>query len=223
MMLTKTNYTVDPWILQEAVKSLPKETFRVPINYPTGDFFYDPWQMDATYIGTVWDKLILAIKEPIGEARIVTLNPKQSYQTHADIDDRFHLNITGEESYLIDLLFGKLHKLNADGVWYDMDAGREHTAANFGRTDRVQLVVRKLLKRGHFDDPINVTVISNLPSADDSRFMFDNRISPWLNNANKQGKLDNFSHTETSAKFTIERSMMDELKFIAGELFDIQH
>jgi hypothetical protein len=47
-----------------------------------------------------------------------------SYTSHADIDDRWHLSLTAEQSYLIDLDNMQMHKIDIDGYWYDMDAGK---------------------------------------------------------------------------------------------------
>ena len=221
-MLSKTNYTVDPYLLQEAIKSFSSTDFKTTLNRPTGNFFYDPWETKTELMGTVWDKLLLSIKEPIGEARLIVLKPQMSYHAHADIDDRWHLNLQGEFSYLIDLEFNKIHKLNSDGIWYEMDAGRLHTASNFGRFDRIQLVVRKLLTRSKQEDLVHVRLLSNIPTLDDSRFMFDNKISKWLNTCNSNGKLNNFTHSPTCVEFDIDESLIKELQFICGDDFKVE-
>lgn len=218
-MLTKTNYTVSPELLQEAVDSILSAEFKTTINQPTGDFFYDPWIIKDEFKGTVWEKLLDTIKEPIGEARFIILSPQQSYHSHADIDDRFHLNLKGEMSYLVDLDSSLVHKLSADGIWYSMDAGRIHTASNFGRFDRVQLVVRKNLIRSNLPNLVSIKVTSNIPTLDDSRFMFDNKVSPWLNAANKNKKINNFKHSQTHVEFDIDQSLLKELEFILGKDF----
>ena len=146
-MLTPTNYTVESILFQEACRSLPNEVMKTTINKPTGNFFYDPWILKDEYKGTVWETLYNSLPVVKGEARIIILDPRQCYQVHADIDDRYHLNILGDNSYLIDLVRDIMHPLAQDGIWYDMDASFLHTATNFGRRARVQLVVRKLLKK----------------------------------------------------------------------------
>jgi hypothetical protein len=221
-MLSKTKYTVDPKLIQLALKSFETEDFRTTINQPTGNFFYDPWVIKPEYKGTVWELLLNAIEEPIGEARIISLNPKMSYQAHADIDDRFHLNLAGEESYLSDLESRTLHKLTTDGIWYLMNAGKVHTASNFGRIQRVQLVVRQNLKRGSLTKPVRVKLLSNIPSIDDSRFLFDSTVSPWLNLANKNGIIDNFSYSPTCVEFDVEETSISELTQTLGNNFRIE-
>ena len=121
-MITETSYTVDPSLFQEACYSLPKHGMKTAINEPTGNFFYDPWILKTEYKGTVWETLYNSLPVTKGEARIIILDPNQCYQIHADIDDRYHLNILGEKCYLIDLDDNIMHFLKTDGIWYNMDA-----------------------------------------------------------------------------------------------------
>lgn len=220
-MLTKTEYTVDPDWIQEALTQLPGQDFRTPINQPIGDFFYDPWVIKPEFKNTVWEKLVNSIAEPVGEARIIVLKPQMSYHIHSDIDDRFHLNLQGESSYLIDFSNEKLHHLEADGQWYYMDAGRLHTASNYGRIDRVQLVVRKNLVRAELSNPKYVKIYSNISTLDDSRFVFDNTVSLWLNRANKRRIISNFKHSPTVVEFDIESDCYQELVDVLGNNFRI--
>ena len=156
-----------------------------------------------------------------GEARIIILDPAQCYQIHADIDDRYHLNLLGEECYLIDLVIEQLHKLEQNGFWYNMDASYLHTASNFGRRARIQLVVRHLLKQNKLIKPVPVSLSTTISNTDDARFMFDNTLSPWFNEANKLGFINNFSHTPISIKFNIEESKIDSFKNILPPEFKI--
>ena len=220
-MLTRTNYTVDTSLFQEACTRLPKHGMKTTINEPTGNFFYDPWVLKDEYKGTVWETLYNSLPVSKGEARIIILDPAQCYQIHADIDDRFHLNILGEECYLIDLIREQLHRLEQDGVWYDMDAGMLHTATNFGRRARVQLVVRKLLKKNKLENPKEVLLSTTIADPNDARFLFDNNISSWLNEANKLGFINNFSNSPIGVKFNIEESKLESLKNILPEEFKI--
>lgn len=186
--------------------------FRVPINQPTGTQFYDPWIITDEFKGTVWEQLLNTLPGPVGEARIITLNPGACYQSHADIDDRYHLNIQSEEAYLIDLENQRMHKLQRDGKWYDMDAGRLHTAVNFGRLHRVQLVVRKLLNDVTLTDSVQVTLTSEGLSKEDARYLFDNILSTWLNKANKLKIIKNFKFGTNTIKFDLEKQYVDDLK-----------
>lgn len=220
-MLTKTHYTVDTSLFQEACHHLPKHRMKTTINQPTGNFFYDPWVLKAEYVGTVWETLYNSLPAVKGEARIIILDPNQCYQIHADIDDRYHLNILGEECYLMDLVREQMYRLEQDGIWYNMDAGLLHTATNFGRRARVQLVVRHLLKSNKLIDPVEVSVSTTISNTDDSRFLFDSHVSPWLNEANKLGFINNFSYTPISVKFNLERSKLESLKNMLPNEFKI--
>ena len=217
-MLTRTHYTVDTSLFQEACYHLPKHGMKTTINQPTGDFFYDPWIIKDEYKGTVWETLYNSLPVSKGEARIIILDPAHCYQIHADIDDRYHLNILGEECYLMDLVREQMFRLEQDGSWYDMDAGFLHTATNFGRRARVQLVVRKLLKKNKLEHPVEVSLSTTIANTDDARFLFDSHISPWLNSANKNGYISNFSYSSPFVKFNIEQDKLESLKnYLPGE------
>jgi hypothetical protein len=220
-MLTSTNYTVNPNLFQEARSQLPEEGMKTTINQPTGDFFYDPWVLKDEYKDTVWETLYKSLPVAKGEARIIILDPGQAYTIHADIDDRYHLNILGDNSYLIDLVREIMHPLSQDGIWYDMDASFLHTATNFGRRARVQLVVRKLLKKNNLINPVEVSLATTIDNPDHARFLFDNTMSPWLNGANKAGYINNFTQGNVSIKFNIEQDKLESLKRILPEEFKI--
>jgi len=220
-MLTSTNYTVDTTLFQEACQHLPKGAMKTTINRPTGDFFYDPWILKDEYTGTVWETLYNSLPLTKGEARIIILDPGQCYQIHADIDDRYHLNILGENSYLIDLVRESMHSLSQDGIWYDMDASFLHTATNFGRRARVQLVVRKLLKKNKLTNPVAVSVATSIDTPNYARFLFDNTMSPWFNEANKLGFINSFVQGEVTIKFNIEQDRLQSLKRILPSEFII--
>ena len=211
-MLTSTNYTVDPILFQEACIQSANESMKIVINQPTGSFFYDPWVLKDEYKGTIWETLYNSLPVGKGEARIIVLKSNQCYQIHADIDDRYHLNIRGESCYLIDLIRDQMYPLDQDGIWYNMDTSFLHTAANFGRYPRLQLVVRHLLKNNKLKDPVAVALSTTVGNTDDARFLFDNTLSPWFNEANKLGFINNFDHSLISIKFNIERSKLDSLK-----------
>jgi hypothetical protein len=217
-MITPTPYVVD----RELVSHIDDiEMFlingRQAINEPTGRFFYDPWIIKQSWKNSKLEKLISVLPYPIGEARIIILKSATTYSAHADIDDRYHLNLRGEDSYLIDLEHKKLHPLKCDGVWYDMNAGYHHSAANFGRFDRVQLVVRKLLKCNKLVAPAKITIQVGRSSEDDSRFVFDRIISPYLNQWNKCGFLSDFQYENKSIQFNLEKIAVNKLSQIIRE------
>lgn len=220
-MLTPTNYTVDSKLFQEACHHLPTGEMKTTINQPTGNFFYDPWVLKDEYKGTVWETLYDSLPVSKGEARIIILDPNQCYQIHADIDDRYHLNILGEECYLMDLIREQMFRLEQDGIWYDMDAGFLHTATNFGRRARIQLVVRQLLNKNKLKEPMAVALSTTIVNTDDARFMFDNTLSPWFNEANKLGFINDFEHSTVMIKFNIEQDKLESFKRILPEEFKI--
>jgi len=220
-MLTPTNYTTNPNLFQEACHHLPTGGMKTTINQPTGNFFYDPWVLKDEYKGTVWETLYDSLPVSKGEARIIILDPNQCYQIHADIDDRYHLNILGDNSYLIDLVRETMYPLSQDGIWYDMDASFLHTATNFGRRARVQLVVRKLLKNNKLNNPVEVSLATSMENTGHARFLFDNTMSPWFNEANKLGLINNFTQGVVGITFNIEQDKLESFKRMLPEEFKI--
>ena len=220
-MLTPTKHTVDTGLYKEACQSLPTNGMKTTINQPSGDFFYDPWVLKDDYKGTVWETIYNSLPVSKGEARIIVLDPGQCYQIHADIDDRYHLNILGDNSYLIDLVRETMYPLSQDGIWYDMDASFLHTATNFGRKARVQLVVRKLLKNNKLKDPIKVSLATSMENTNHARFLFDNTMSPWFNEGNKAGFINSFKQGSVTITFNIEQDKLESFKRMLPEEFKI--
>jgi hypothetical protein len=103
-----------------------------------------------------------------------------------------------------------------DGTWWDMNAGLIHSAVNFGNTPRYQLVVRQLLTRNQLMDPVNV----NVQVLD--RYAFDEVFSPWLNEANKEGKITDFFYRDTTVYFTVERSCLTQLMSMSTDSLIVQ-
>ena len=186
---------------------------------PTGDFFYDPWELKDEYTGTVWETIWKSLPIDTGQARIIVMESPSCYTQHADIDDRYHLNLSGDEDYLIDLQNKEMHKLEKDGVWYEMDAGRLHTAISIGEHTRMQLVVRKLLTRNVLSNPVTVSIAAG---GSNPRYNFDNAMSVWLNSASKNKIITNFKQTETAVYFDIEKDSLEELKFIIPKEFKFE-
>ncbi|NBP57262.1 hypothetical protein EBU71_12160 [bacterium] len=205
-MLTKTEHRFDAPINLDSSFSLLKTT----VNQPTGNFFYDPWVIKPEFENTMLDRVLAALPRPIGEARLINLEPGTTYMAHADIDDRWHYTIQSQEGYLIDLSNKQMFLLETDGYWYEMDAGRIHVAANFGSINRLQLVVRKLLINTPITSLVKVTISPN-KDLYDFRYRFDNVISPWLNSINKQGLMKDFMIKENSVSFKVVESELNTL------------
>jgi hypothetical protein len=219
-MLSPTKYSIDVDILNEAVSQSQHTEFKYTINQPTGDFFYDPWIIKPELKGTVWETILNSLPVEQGEARVIVLKPGTSYYCHADADDRWHLNLQSEYGYLLDLDNSTMHQLRTDGIWYDMDAGRKHSAANFGNVDRIQLVVRHLLDKNVLVKPVDVKIVVKI-NTPDFRYQFDSTISPWLNRANKQGIINNFKFVDGEVSFSIEQDCVASLKQILPDIFEI--
>lgn len=217
-MLVKTIITV-PSDLIKIAETISFGVMKTTLNEPTGEMFYEPWTMKKEFIGSVWEKLIAPLGPNVGEARVIVLDSPSTYTQHADIDDRYHLNITGDGSYLLDLDDLKIYPLVNDGTWYEMNAGKLHSAIAVGKKYRIQLVVRKLLNHNVLANPVNVK-LTQLNS--ESRYDFDNTISSWLNQAVKRNILDNFRIEDKSVLFTVENNYIDELKLIVPDSIEIE-
>lgn len=205
-MIEKLNISIDPKTIKEALSLMPSFDFRVSINEPTGDFFYDPWKIKSEFQGTIWETLLSTLPYQCGEARIVNLSPGESYLSHADIDDRWHLALTNEKSYLINLDSEVMYSCTV-GEWQAMDAGVLHSAVNFGSVDRIHLLVRKLLTRATLVNPIKYKIQAKTEHLVPHRYIFDEFYSPILNKLNKENKLTDFVKHETSVEFKTERDV----------------
>lgn len=221
-MLTELPYNTDPQVIDECAEICMHIDPKTVLNKPTGDFFYDPWTIKEDFRNSLWDKLLSTIPCDIGEARVIRLLPGEAYMAHADIDDRWHINLTGDQSYLIDLNIRKMFLLNRDYKWYSMDAGKIHVATNFGSEFRFQVVVRQLLLKSAKNDLVSVTIIPN-GSPHDYRYKFDKIISPFLNLANKKSMLSDFHFTDKVVKFKLSMSMVPKLKKIQTQDFIIDY
>jgi hypothetical protein len=175
------------------------------ISEQTGSFFYDPWQLKPEFLGTAWETIWNSLPGPKGQGRIIILESPSCYTSHADIDNRWHLNLCGDEAYLIDLEKEEMFKTVLDGKWYDMDAGVPHTAMNIGAEIRAQLVVRKLLPKNIINDPQHVRIAGVKGNI---RYEFDKHLSPWLNRAANNTKIINVKVVEQGIEFDIEKGLV---------------
>jgi hypothetical protein len=220
-MVIKTNIKVDKTLLQELSSVNVDVDFKLPVNKPSGDFFYDPWDIKEEFKGTVWERLLNVLPNNIGEARLIKLTPGQAYRSHADIDDRYHFNITGEKSFVIYTDLNTIYPQEQTEYWYEMDAGPVHSAVNTGRVDRIQFVVRKLLLKNSLKNPITIK-ITLLEDAHDWRYQFDAITSVWLNKANKEGTITNFKWDGEQVQFDIEENCINDLKANLARIFNVE-
>lgn len=185
---------------------------KTSLNEPTGDFFYDPWIIKSEYKETVWEEILDSLDIDKGEARIINLEYGKCYMSHSDIDDRYHLNLQGLNSFLIDLDTQTMYPTLCDKIWYEMDTGKRHSAVNFGDVNRYQLVVRKLLQKNNLVDPVKIKFTIKNPVFN-LRYIFDNTVSVWLNQANKAGVITDFQRSsETEICLIIEQDKIQELQ-----------
>ena len=192
-MISETGFSTDISKLVPLVESIDwTENNRVQLNDPTGDWLYDPYEIKPEWKNTEFARLLNEIPYPVGEARLIRLAPGESYRAHADIDDRLHINIlSNEHCFLIDLKAATMYRTPSSGALYYMNAGKVHTASNFGHTDRVQLVIRHRLERSHKPEFKRVSVeLTNPPY--NARYLVDNSVSPLLNRYCKEGRIGYF-------------------------------
>lgn len=211
--ISQINQLTQTEFIKNLIDSTGDEKVKAAINQPSGDFFYDPWIIKPEFQNTIFEELLNSLPIPAGEARFIVLKSGSCYHSHADIDDRYHLSIQGQYSYLINLDNCAMFPTETDGVWYNMNAGPRHVAANFGSINRIQLVVRQLLRKNHLINPLTVS-LSPEDTLQKARFVFDDIISPWLNRANKLGIISNFKTDQKQIWFDIESDCVNDLTAI---------
>lgn len=200
-MIKDTGYSISNSLINQALQDFD-ENGKYDISMPTGDFFYDPWVLKDEYQNTPWEEIWNSLPLDKGQTRVISLESGTCYFQHSDIDDRYHLNLSGEEAFLIDLKTQEMHECKNNGKWYEMDAGKIHSAVNFGYKSRYQLVSRKLLSHHQLTEATSVLMTIKKPIPYNARYLFDNFWSPLLNLWAKNGLLDYFKRIdETSISF----------------------
>jgi hypothetical protein len=209
-MIINTPFKVDSDLYRKCIENATHLTGKITLNKPTNRFFYDPWEIKEEYRNTIWEDVLNTLPKQIGEARLLTLESGKCYFGHADIDDRYHLTLTGKKSFLVDLEKDQMHSLENDGKWYDMNAGLIHSAVNFGDVPRIQLVVRKLLNdlSNYPSTKILITLNTNIH---DSRYYFDQEISPMLNQGNKSEIIHSFNVDANKVSFNIHNDFVETI------------
>ena len=219
-MFRMTDYKITKTQLEEAQLAIPNIEFRLPINQPTGNFFYDPWIIKDEFKNTIWEDILNTIPEAKGEARIIKLDPGTCYRSHADIDDRWHLSLKGEKSFIVDLENERMCPTRPDSIWHMIDTGVRHSAVNFGHVPRLQLVVRQLLTRNVLINPKQISITLKT-IVDDRRFIFDDLVSPWLNKMSKCSRISDFQYEEFEVKLIIEEGEIDNLRSTIDSHFNV--
>lgn len=211
------------------------QTLPIEISHSTGDHFYDEWLLDDRFKGTELETLWNNLDSP-GHARIILQSPGACYMAHCDIDNRYHINLFGNDCYLIDLEKLKMYHTQADGLVYSFDAGIKHTAANFSNQYRAQLVITRRLSYNKLDDPVNVLcVLENNKDYYNVRYPHDLKMLKYINKGIENKVINDFKgdiirslkddyvecngDTDTfSYGFEIERNNISELEKIAKSL-----
>jgi hypothetical protein len=219
-MIQETKFLVPADVFQLALNEVPTIDFKLTLNQPTGRFFYEPWQIKPEFKNTIWEKVLDTLPKEIGEARLIKLDPGTCYFGHSDIDDRYHLTLTGKKSYLVDLDKDKLHALKNHGLWYTMNTEPRHSAVNFGDIPRVQLVVRHLLKESEIKHITHVSITLDT-AKHDYRYEFDDVLSPWLNRSCKQGVVNNFNVDKHMVSFDMHPAFLQEFNLLTNNRFNV--
>jgi hypothetical protein len=209
-MIINTPFKVDSDLYRKCIENATHLTGKITLNKPTNRFFYDPWEIKEEYRNTIWEDVLNTLPKQIGEARLLTLESGKCYFGHADIDDRYHLTLTGKKSFLVDLEKDQLHSLENDGKWYDMNAGLIHSAVNFGDVPRIQLVVRKLLPDSSGYPSKKIKIILNTDIYD-ARYYFDAEVSYFLNRGCKLGIINSFTANKNIVEFNIHEDFVKDI------------
>lgn len=193
---------------------------RCALNKPKGHWLYDSYEFLPEWQGTEFEKFAGEIPHKVSELRLIKLDPGECYRSHADIDDRLHINlVASDQCFLVNLNDQKLHKIETDGYLYKMDGSYLHSAVNLGGTVRIQLVMRIPLTKYDIPNGKTVTIEFTNPPYN-LRYVVDQYISPFLNTYVKQGLLGYFDapsvtkftmHIDDRALTTI-RNKLDNLK-----------
>lgn len=214
MFLEKTNFSFPIQEIKPLIQDITWDNKnRCNLNYKTGNWLYDEYKICDCWKNTKIEELLETIPYDIGEARLMKLDPGLCYRSHADADDRLHINIQSNPySYLIDLDNNEMYNLTEDNYLYYMDGSYIHTAANFGSTPRIQLVIRVKLERHNLKDERKVVFEFTDPPVN-LRYLIDQSISPLINKMCKTGEIGFFDLlSEDKLYLVIERTALIKIQ-----------
>jgi len=191
---------------------------RAAINEPTGHWLYDPYKIKDQWRGTEFERLAEEMPVVVSEIRLMKLEAGAVYRSHADIDDRVHLNLqSNEQCYLIDLDNQNMYPVVADNELYIMDGSYLHTAVNFGSSPRIQLVMRIPLTR-HRNPEFKSFYIEFVNPPHNLRYIVDQTVSPWLNRYVKYGLIDFFDEASPTKFHLIAcETVLDHIQDLAQQ------
>jgi hypothetical protein len=111
---------------------------------PDGVAEADYSEITAPFIGTAFEQFLKDLPFAYGRTRLMRMRPKSCLSIHAAPTRRYHMAlITNPDCYIVGVSGedGSFHQIPADGILYEMDAHRTHTAMNSGNKDRFHLVI----------------------------------------------------------------------------------
>ena len=222
-MFTATPHQVNSAELLEIFRSVQlqqdqhDDMFKLDLNLPTGNFYYDPWQLKPQYEHTEVAR-VLDLLAPVGQVKIVSIPPGQCYLAHSDVEDRYHVTLQSEHSYVLDITQQQSYECRVDNRVYLMNTAQLHTVMNAGYVPRIQLVIRRLLTRHTLQDPIHIHIEAT-EAPHNLRQQWDNHILVWCNLAHKQGIMTDFDpmNSEARVQFRMESDHLDSLRSVLGQ------
>ncbi|PCI28444.1 hypothetical protein COB52_03665 [Candidatus Kaiserbacteria bacterium] len=105
---------------------------------------FDYLYFNTVFVGTSFEKIFLGLSKEweIGRMRIALLPSHSCYSMHDDHEDyRTHLALKTNSHVYIFYENGKSFHIPADGFFYDMYTGENHTVFNAGPCDRIHLLM----------------------------------------------------------------------------------
>lgn len=220
-MITETSYSADLADIKELEKTLSDQMITM-INHPVGNLYYEEWELNDEFKGTPLEKVYNSLPIKKGYSLLITIKPSSTFNKHCDPDDRWILNINGEEAYVNDLDNKVMNKIDVNGKWYQINGGVFHASSNFGNSPRTFLVVRSMLTRGDLKDRVKVHIkITDMGK--DHKYKLENNLHPWIYQANKNGLLDNYLTFEQDfLEFETEREFVPKIQEMLNDpLFEI--
>ncbi len=199
-------------------------TIHCSIHSHEQDFFYADRTLNCNLHNTEFERLWNTLDRP-GEAQIQIIDSTRCYRSHCDIDNRWHFNLTGDDSFLVDIENQHLWPTRVDGRLYYLNTTFPHSAVNFGMRPRIQLVIRQCLRKNSLTDPVKCWL--HHPSEDTthknaSRYLWDKCVQSWLNiHINTLGVVTDFQgdlalpSSDVAIQFKIESTHLREIDDLA--------
>jgi hypothetical protein len=190
-------------------------------NDSKGDRYYREMELFDKYKGTVVERYVKSLNRKLSKVCVIIQEPGDTYPIHADIDDRFHLNLQSDNAYFIDFKTNISIPIETDRKVYLMNTGGLHSAVNFGLKRRLQIGATISLEYHNLKSPMSVNIHYNGKNKNYDYF-YNFYVMPWLNLANKNKLINNYVKPKDSNLFVdIEEEQLESLKNAAGDNFEI--